>query len=110
MASETDSETPVFLYIAAYADPDAAQVDWDTMKELAKEKVVAVDGLGYGRRHHLSRRRAQRLRAEGPADLVGTLAGEDRERRLEQNRDVEPDRPVLEVVEVEADEIVEGQI
>ena len=45
MASDTDSETPVFLYIAAYSDPDAAQVDWDTMKALAKEKVIAVDGL-----------------------------------------------------------------
>ena len=41
----SDSDTPVFLYIAAYADPDAAQADWDDIKELAKEKTIAVDGL-----------------------------------------------------------------
>jgi uncharacterized membrane protein len=43
MASEND--TPVDLYIAAYSDPDAAQADWDVIKELAKEKTITVDGL-----------------------------------------------------------------
>ena len=43
MGSDTDA--PVFLYIAAYADPDAAQGDWDAIKELAKEKTITVDGL-----------------------------------------------------------------
>jgi len=43
MASE--SETPVALYVAAYSDPDAAQADWDDLKELAKDGVVIVDGL-----------------------------------------------------------------
>jgi uncharacterized membrane protein len=43
MASESD--TPVDLYIAAYADPDAAQADWDDIKGLAKDKVIAVEGL-----------------------------------------------------------------
>ena len=41
----SDSDAPVFLYVAAYADPDAAQADWDDIKELAKEKTIAVDGL-----------------------------------------------------------------
>jgi uncharacterized membrane protein len=45
MASDTDSEQPVYLYIAAYSDPDAAQLDWDALKELAKEKAITVDGL-----------------------------------------------------------------
>jgi hypothetical protein len=35
---------------------------------------------------------------------------EDDERRLDENRDVEPDRPVLEVVEVEPHQIVERQV
>ena len=43
MASEND--TPVDLYIAAYADPDAAQGDWDAIKEMAKQKTIKVDGL-----------------------------------------------------------------
>jgi uncharacterized membrane protein len=43
MASSTDA--PVDLYIAAYPDPDAARGDWDTIKELAKDDVVKVDGL-----------------------------------------------------------------
>ena len=43
MASATDA--PIDLYIAAYADPDAARGDWDTIKELAKEDTIKVDGL-----------------------------------------------------------------
>ena len=43
MASEND--TPVDLYIAAYADPGAAQGDWDAIKQLAKDKTITVDGL-----------------------------------------------------------------
>jgi uncharacterized membrane protein len=43
MASDNDS--PVDLYIAAYADQDAAQTDWDAIKELAKQKSITVDGL-----------------------------------------------------------------
>ena len=43
MASETDS--PVDLYIAAYDDPDAARGDWDTIKQLAHDDVIKVDGL-----------------------------------------------------------------
>ena len=39
------SEAPVDLYIAAYADPDAARGDWDTIKELAKDDTIKVDGL-----------------------------------------------------------------
>ena len=43
MASTTDA--PVDLYIAAYADPDAARGDWDAIKQLAKDDVIKVDGL-----------------------------------------------------------------
>ena len=41
----SESETPVALYVAAYADPDAAQADWDAIKGLATDGVIAVDGL-----------------------------------------------------------------
>ena len=41
----SESETPVALYVAAYDDPDAAQADWDAIKELARDEVIAVDGL-----------------------------------------------------------------
>ena len=43
MASAT--EAPVDLYIATYPDPDAARGDWDTIKELAKDDTIKVDGL-----------------------------------------------------------------
>jgi uncharacterized membrane protein len=43
VASATD--VPVDLYIAAYDDPGAARGDWDTIKELAKDDVIKVDGL-----------------------------------------------------------------
>ena len=33
------------LYIATYSDPDAAQDDWDGIKQLARDKVITVDGL-----------------------------------------------------------------
>jgi hypothetical protein len=41
----TESDIPVDLYIAAYADPDAAQRDWDDLKALEKNKVIEIDGL-----------------------------------------------------------------
>jgi len=41
----SESETPVALYVAAYDDPDAAQADWDTVKGLAEDGLVTVDGL-----------------------------------------------------------------
>ena len=43
MASTTDA--PVDLYVAAYADPDAARGDWDTIKGLANDDTIKVDGL-----------------------------------------------------------------
>jgi uncharacterized membrane protein len=43
MASTSDA--PVDLYIAAYPDPDAARGDWDTIKELANDDTIKVDGL-----------------------------------------------------------------
>jgi uncharacterized membrane protein len=39
------SDAPVDLYIAAYSDPGAAQQDWDEIKQLARDKVITVDGL-----------------------------------------------------------------
>ena len=43
MASTSDA--PVDLYIAAYDDPSAARGDWDSIKDLAKEDLIKVDGL-----------------------------------------------------------------
>ncbi|HXL42838.1 MAG TPA: DUF1269 domain-containing protein [Gaiellaceae bacterium] len=45
MASDTDTAAPVDLYIATYPDPDAARGDWDTIKQLAKDDLIKVDGL-----------------------------------------------------------------
>src|SRR5215213_11654373 len=42
--------------------------------------------------------------------LVRAAAREDREGRLEENRDVEPDRPVLDVEEIEPHQVVEGEV
>src|SRR4051794_8225951 len=39
------SAPPVDLYIAAYPDPDMARDDWDTLKQLAKDDMIKVDGL-----------------------------------------------------------------
>jgi len=41
----SDVDVPVDLYIATYSDPDAAQDDWDGIKELARDGVIVVDGL-----------------------------------------------------------------
>jgi uncharacterized membrane protein len=41
----SDSDAPVDLYVAAYADPDAARGDWDAIKELANDDKIKVDGL-----------------------------------------------------------------
>jgi uncharacterized membrane protein len=43
MSSAT--EAPVDLYVATYPDPGAARGDWDTIKQLAKDDVITVDGL-----------------------------------------------------------------
>jgi uncharacterized membrane protein len=45
MATHTDTNAPVDLYIATYDDPDAARGDWDGMKQLAKDDMVKVDGM-----------------------------------------------------------------
>ncbi len=37
------SDVPVDLYIAAYDDPDAAQADFDALKELVRGGVIFVD-------------------------------------------------------------------
>ncbi len=39
------SAVPVDLYIATYSDPNAAQQDWDDIKQLARDRVITVDGL-----------------------------------------------------------------
>ena len=43
MTAETDA--PVDLYVAAYADPDSAREDWDAIKQLADDDVIKVEGL-----------------------------------------------------------------
>jgi uncharacterized membrane protein len=40
-----DSDVPVDLYIAAYADSDAAQDDWEAIEELAEQNVITVEAL-----------------------------------------------------------------
>lgn len=45
MPSHTDTDVAVDLYVAAYADPDAARGDWDALKQLAKDDLIKVDGL-----------------------------------------------------------------
>lgn len=41
----TTDDAIVALYVAAYADPDAARTDWDAIKELASQDLITVDGL-----------------------------------------------------------------
>ena len=41
----TDSDAPMDLYIAAYADADTAQTDWDALDQLESEGVVKLDGV-----------------------------------------------------------------
>ena len=43
--TEQSNDAPVDLYVATYADVNAAQADWDVIKQLAKDKVIVVDGL-----------------------------------------------------------------
>ena len=38
-------DVPVDLYIAAYADAQGAQRDWDAIKQLVKDKVLTVEAL-----------------------------------------------------------------
>src|SRR3954447_12080838 len=37
------NDVPVDLYLAAYADPDAAEEDWDVVKNLAGDKTITVE-------------------------------------------------------------------
>src|SRR5260221_6945072 len=39
------SDAPIDLYVAAYADPDAAREDWDALKALAESDLIKIDGL-----------------------------------------------------------------
>ena len=73
MASATDA--PVDLYIAAYDDPDAARGDWDTIKELAKDDMIKVDGLVPRQPH---RRREDHGRRRLPRDPQGRRLGRGR--------------------------------
>ncbi len=41
---------PIDLYIAAYSDTDAAQGDWDGLKQLARERVITLDAMVLVRR------------------------------------------------------------
>jgi uncharacterized membrane protein len=39
------TEAPIDMYIAAYSDQNAAQADWDALKQLAADDVITVDAL-----------------------------------------------------------------
>jgi uncharacterized membrane protein len=41
----SDPNAPVALYIAAYSDDEAAQRDWDAIKQLEDDDVIDLDGL-----------------------------------------------------------------
>lgn len=41
----SDKNAPVDLYIAAYTDSQAAQGDWDAIKQAASDDLIKVDGL-----------------------------------------------------------------
>jgi uncharacterized membrane protein len=43
MASE--SGTPVDLYIVTYSGPETARADWDDIKRMAEQKVIAFNAL-----------------------------------------------------------------
>ena len=77
----------------------------------SRRAAVAVVEVDRGRDNEDFRRLHQRgsLRT-GHEVLVSAPAREDGERRLEKDRDVEPDRPVLDVVEVQPHEVVEGEV
>ncbi len=45
MGTDSDTGAPVDLYIAAYADADAARGDWDAIKQLAHDDLIKIDGL-----------------------------------------------------------------
>jgi hypothetical protein len=38
------NDVPIDLYIAAYDDPSAAQADWDTIKDMVKERLTPSTG------------------------------------------------------------------
>jgi len=48
MADKPDK--PMDLYVAAYADENAAMHDWQSVKQLAKDGAIEVDGLVLVRR------------------------------------------------------------
>ncbi len=41
----SDSGTPVDLYIVTYSGPETAQSDWDGIKRMADQKVIAFNAL-----------------------------------------------------------------
>ena len=38
-------QAPIDMYIAAYSDKDAAQADWDALKQIAASGAITVDAL-----------------------------------------------------------------
>jgi uncharacterized membrane protein len=60
------SDAPVDLYIATYADAGTAQGDWDDIKQLARDKVITVDGLML-----VSRDAGGKIKVEDNASDVG---------------------------------------
>jgi len=41
----SDSNNPVALYMAAYADASAAQTDWDALKDAESTGAIEIDGM-----------------------------------------------------------------
>ena len=37
-------DAPFDLYIAAYSDPTAADADWEQVKQLARDKILTIEG------------------------------------------------------------------
>jgi uncharacterized membrane protein len=64
------NDVPIDLYIAAYDDPSAAQADWDTIKDLVKEKLITVDGLVL-----VSRGEDGKIAVKDDASDIGTVLG-----------------------------------
>ena len=75
------SSVPVDLYVATYSDPGAAQEDWDDIKQLARDDVIAVDGLV-----PVSRNDDGKIEVKDNANDVGRSEGEKKETSRKMRR------------------------
>jgi uncharacterized membrane protein len=71
-----NEENLMDLYIATYPDGNAAEVDWDGVKQLAKSETVDVEGLALVTRDsHGKLDVKDDAREVGKGAKVGTIAG-----------------------------------